>query len=474
MPLATIKRLAKTTGFRLALWYSLIFISSSLLLFALLYFPLRAAILEKDRNIILGRLNEYTLHEQQRGLQSLLTEIRLEDTANSQAGFFVRVADPTDQSLIVTLPSEWRDLANGFSPLFRNGGGGADDDWVALPAKGRGDVLEIVSRRIGGGYLLQIGRGSGERQKILDYFGEVFAGIMLPMIIFGFAGGFFLAFRSLRPVRDLIQVVRSLDIGKMDAARVPSRQTGDELDELVRLFNTMLEKIEQLLTGMRAALDNVAHDLRTPVTRMRAGIETALQSGDKAEVLREALLDCAEESERIITMLNTLMDISEAETGMMKLHRQSIDVVALLAEVVDLYQYVAEEKKVSVSVSGPPGLGVMADRDRMRQVFGNLLDNSLKHTPAGGRVDITCYRQAENVVIRMRDTGAGIPAHDLPLIFDRLYRGDHSRTQRGLGLGLSLVKAVMHAHAGTIEVESMPGQGSTFIIRLPIDSSLPG
>lgn len=471
MPLATIKRLAKTTGFRLALWYSLIFISSSLLLFALLYFPLRAAILEKDRNIILGRLNEYTLHEQQRGLQSLLTEIRLEDAANSQAGFFVRVADPTGQSLIVTLPPEWRHLAGGFSPLFRGGGGGAGDDWVALPAKGRGDVLEIAGRRLKSGYLLQIGRGSGERQKILDYFGEVFAGIMLPMIIFGFAGGFFLAFRSLRPVRDLIQVVRSIDIGKMDA-RVPLRQTGDELDELVRLFNTMLEKIEQLITGMRAALDNVAHDLRTPVTRLRAGIETALQSGNKAEVLREALLDCVEESERIITMLNALMDISEAETGVMKLHRQPIDVVSFLAGVVDLYQYVAEEKGVAVSVSGPSGLTVMADIDRMRQVIGNLLDNSLKHTPTGGRIELNCDRQADKVVIRVRDTGAGIPVHDLPLIFDRLYRGDHSRSQRGLGLGLSLVKAVIHAHAGTIEVESAPGQGSTFILLLPADSSL--
>ncbi|MHB8989061.1 MAG: sensor histidine kinase [Desulfobulbia bacterium] len=471
MPLVTIKQLTKTTGFRLALWYSLIFISSSLLLFALLYFPLRSAILEKDRNIILAKLNEYTLQEQQSGVQAMLAEIRLEDEHNSQAGFFVRVADPTDQSLIVTLPPDWRQLIGGFSPLFRSGGGGNGDDWVALPAKGRGDVLEIVSRRLKSGYLLQIGRGSGERQKILDYFGEVFAGIMLPMIIFGFAGGFFLAFRSLRPVRDLIQVVRSIDIGKMDA-RVPSRQTGDELDELVHLFNTMLEKIEQLITGMRAALDNVAHDLRTPVTRMRAGIETALQFGNNTEVLREALLDCAEESERIITMLNTLMDISEAETGVMKLHRQSVDVVSLLAEVADLYQYVAEEKGVEVSVSGPSDLTMMADIDRMRQVIGNLLDNSLKHTPPGGRIELTCNRQAGDAVIRVRDTGTGIPPHDLPLIFDRLYRGDYSRSQRGLGLGLSLVKAVVHAHAGTIEVESAPGQGSTFILGLPADAPL--
>jgi len=469
MPLITIKRLAKTTGFRLALWYSLIFISSSLLLFSLLYFPLRSAIKEKDRNIILAKLNEYTLQEEKSGLQGMLAEIRLEDDHNSQAGFFVRVADSTGQSLIVTLPPEWHQLDREFSPLFRSGGGA--DGWIVLPAEGRDDSLEIVSRRLGSGYLLQIGRGSGERQKILEYFGEVFAGIMLPMIIFGFAGGFFLAFRSLRPVRDLIQVVRSIDIGKMDA-RVPSRQTGDELDELVCLFNTMLEKIEQLLTGMRAALDNVAHDLRTPVTRLRAGIETALQSDNKAETLREALLDCAEESERIITMLNTLMDISEAETGVMKLHRQPVAVVSLLAEVVDLYQYVAEEKGVTVSVSGPADLTLMADIDRMRQVIGNLLDNSLKHTPPGGRIELTCARQAEKVVIRVQDTGTGIPPHDLPRIFDRLYRGDHSRSQRGLGLGLSLVKAVIHAHAGSIEVESAPGQGATFILRLPAECSL--
>ena len=469
MPLSTIKLLTKTTGFRLALWYSIIFISSSLLLFALLYFPLRTAILEKDRNAILSKLNEYVLQEQQRGLTAMLAEIRLEDGHNRQAGFFVRVADPTDQSLIVTLPPEWRQLGDGLSPMLHTDGG--SDGWTIHPAEGRDDAMEIISRRLGNGYLLQIGRGSGERQKILKYFGEIFAGIMLPMVIIGFAGGFFLAYRFLRPVRDLIFVVRNLDIGKMDT-RVPSRQTGDELDELVNLFNTMLEKIEILLTGMRAALDNVAHDLRTPVTRLRAGIETALQSesGNSAAVLREALLDCAEESERIITMLNTLMDISEAETGVMRLYRQPVSIVALLTEVADLYQYVAEEKGVAVSVSGPSDLTVMVDIDRMRQVVGNLLDNSLKHTAPGGRVDLSCNRDEGNVLIRVQDTGVGISNEDLPRIFDRLYRGDQSRSQRGLGLGLSLVEAVIHAHAGTIEVKSAPEEGATFTLLLPAES----
>ncbi|MBA3002477.1 MAG: sensor histidine kinase, partial [Desulfurivibrio sp.] len=130
---------------------------------------------------------------------------------------------------------------------------------------------------------------------------------------------------------------------------------------------------------------------------------------------------------------------------------------------------VAEEKGVTVAVSGPRDLTVMADMARMRQVVGNLLDNSLKHTPKGGRIELACEGQVGSVVISIQDTGTGILPQDLPRIFDRLYRGDHSRSQRGLGLGLSLVQAVIQAHAGTIQVESVPGHGATFILQLPVD-----
>jgi signal transduction histidine kinase len=251
-------------------------------------------------------------------------------------------------------------------------------------------------------------------------------------------------------------------------ARVPARNAqGDAVDELSSLFNTMLDRINTLIGAMGDALDNVAHDLRTPIARMRANAERALQSGGSSEAQREALGDCLEESERILSMLNTLMDISEAETGVLQLKREPVPLRDLLAEVVELYEDVADVKKVTVTLDPGAEVTVSGARDRLRQVFANLVDNAVKYTPSGGSVRIAVTHEAGSALVTVSDTGIGIPPDDLPRIWERLYRADRSRTERGLGLGLSLVKAYVQAHGGTVEATSQPGGGSTFTVRLP-------
>src|SRR5438045_6867591 len=166
-------------------------------------------------------------------------------------------------------------------------------------------------------------------------------------------------------------------------------------------------------------------------------------------------------------MLTTLMDITEAETGMMKLQREQVDLCQMAREVAELYQYVAEEKGVKVATDLPAPCEVSVDRTRMRQVFANLLDNAIKYTTAGGKVEVVIQCKQDAALAIFRDTGIGIPVEEQDKIWTRLYRGDKSRSQRGLGLGLSLVKAIVEAHGGKITVLSQVNQGAEFVLHLP-------
>jgi signal transduction histidine kinase len=451
-----------TLALGLTLGYAALFVASAVALFALTFAFLLGYMRERDRGYSRARLEEFAEAYARGGTEEVRREagaLRGDDRGEE---LLVRLADAGNRTTLLLAPEDW--TAAEFASLTTREP--RDTERLVVRSPDHPEIVEVIAYRFADGARIEVGMSSDERDDVAESFPDTFVAVSVPMLLLALLGGAFMAQRAVRPLRRLADTMRSIIETGDVRERAPAPPARGEVAELFRLFDRTFDRIEGLVVGLRETLDDVVHDLRTPLTRIRGVAEIALRDGQDESAYREALADVVEASEAASATLDAITDVAEAEAGALDIRKERVAVRDVLAGVGDLYAAVAEQRGISLVVEDPGPLEVSANPALLQRVIANLTDNALKYTPEGGRVVLAAGVDDGEVRIEVRDTGAGISVDDLPRIWDRHYRGDRSRSTRGLGLGLSLVRALTEAHGGRVSVSSVEGSGSTFTVHL--------
>ncbi|HKF10968.1 MAG TPA: ATP-binding protein [Xanthobacteraceae bacterium] len=324
------------------------------------------------------------------------------------------------------------------------------------------------------GFRLLVGRDLEERERLHDIVLAAGRWSLAIVIVLGVAGGFFVTRRVLKRVDAMTETTRKIMDGDL-AGRLPIAGTGDELDRLASNLNAMLERIEALMRGLKEVSDNIAHDLKTPLTRLRNRCEEALRVAEDESQYRAALESTIEESEALIRTFNALLMIARAESGQARDGMAEIDAAEIARGVGELYEPLADDKGIHLKVEAPTAAPLHGNRELISQALANLVDNAIKYGGINGadaEIIVTARGEGDRILLAVADSGSGIPAADRGRVVERFVRLEQSRSQPGSGLGLSLASAVARLHGGELKLEdNYPGLKT--VISLPRAGSVP-
>ena len=447
---------------RLALIVTLAAAVASLFISGLLMLSLAFGFRDKDRAELDSRLLSYWAAWQYGGNEAVLGRAAQDVKIHGGRPFLLKLDGPDGEMLGTLIPGGWEafDLDNpGLEMLYPG-------TYMTLRTDGLPYALLLTGALLDDGSRLVVGLSTENRQFLMRVYRTNYPLALAAIVIAGAVVGLFASRRLLAPIEGLNTEIDRIIVTADLSRRLESPGTGDQLDGLIGRYNKLLDRVESLIGGMRDTLDAVAHDLRTPLTRLRGHAELALSRGDAGEY-EDALGIVVEQTDQAGALLAALMDIAEAEQGMLHLEPESCDMAVISSEVCDMYSFVAEEKEQILTLHAPLPVPLSGDPVRLRQILGNLLDNAVKYGPVGGRIDVFCSLEGNVAVVEVVDDGPGVNETEAARIFDRLYRGDKSRTSRGLGLGLSMVKALVDAHGGAVSVTNDAGRGARFRVTLP-------
>ena len=464
-----INSLRHTLAFRLTVWYAAIFVFSASVTFTIFYFAIQSALRQRVDEDLRIQSNEFAATYALQGAEFLKRSAMLQAQAAGERKMFFRLFYPSGVVFSSSNMSYWKDIGIdrlAVEAVLR----GARHVYATSDVKPNGPKARLIYTSLGRSIVLQLGYSLENETQTLQTFNRIFTVTMTAMLGLAVAVGWFMARRALSGVATLTRTAQQISESDLDL-RVPVHREHDEIDNLAITFNQMLDRIQKLIMGIQQMNDNIAHDLRSPITRIRGLAEVTLTGAANLEDYAHMAANTVEECDRLLSMINTMLTISRTEAGMAREQFAQVNFSAVVGEAFELFQPLAEDKGISLSLEASGGIHLRGDQAMLQRLAANLIDNAVKYTPAGGRVDIALKAMDSKVRLTVSDTGIGISPDDQARIFDRFFRGDQSRSQGGAGLGLSLAQAIAHAHGGEIHLESVPGRGSIFSLHLPAGSS---
>lgn len=459
-------RWGRSLAFRLAVWYAVIFTLSSFLAFLVFYFSVSSLVHGRVDGELREDWQELAEGFESGGLAVLKAEISEEAKFEDADRLFYRLIRPDGSEIVAT------NLATWHGPIFESAPPStlSPEQPTAIVMRSIPDKpyeVRVFYGYIAPDILFQAGIVLQDEHRMMSTFRNIFAVTMTLVFFLAAWVGWFMARRALSGVEDVTQAAWTISRGSYEQ-RVPVKNRGLEIERMARMFNHMADHIQTVLQEMREMTDNIAHDLKSPITRLRGIAEVTLSRVRSVPEYQGILAGTVEECDYLLGMINAMLDISEIEAGIAETDLGEIDIAELARDACDLFGPLAESKGLGLKVDAPESLPVRGSLPKIQRLLGNLLENAVKYTPESGEIAVSVSRREDGkIALTVRDTGAGISGDDLPFIFDRFFRCDESRSQTGSGLGLCLVRAIVRAHGGEIDVQSEPGRGARFRVLFP-------
>ncbi len=461
----------RRTDVKLTLWYILTFLLSAVIICGFLYFRLRHQLIKEVDRFILDEIKElgeilvrnlndknvlknFEDHLEVRTLYPVYFRVLM---ANGDLFYssnkFVEIGYIPDDRLRIKIRNG-KEIRENVRPPGRK-----------RPYRVITTFLPIQGHQ---GYFLQVGTHLKFVRKSLSNFKSNILVVMPILLILGSLGGWFLARKSLLPIGYIASKAQNITSENLNERLIP-RGTGDEIDDLIQTINGMIERLEGSFKRMAEFTADVSHELKTPLCAMRGGAEVLLSRERRAAEYQEALAHFIEQLDRLNQMIDNLIFLSKSDSSQIELKIVPLRLDLLVKDICNLFKILAELKGIDSIVEPFQELTVMGDKGRLQQLFSNLIDNAIRYTEKGF-VRVTLERDGETALVKIKDTGFGIPKEEQENIFKRFYRVDKSRSKEtgGVGLGLSIAKWIAYAHHGRIEVESELDRGSTFKVYLPL------